>query len=347
MHDSKAKAKAKVNANANAKAKVKVNANAKVKVKIKPTSQLITRLCLLLFICNNSFAMGLLVEPSTVQCGIATPVLATPPAQASKRIPNSQVAHGKNDIVWAWLGTPTMRYPHKALGEITHAGSLHVLVAADNGKLLEIVHELPITRVFEDRIPRLVDLDGDGRDEIVLIESDALKGSATVVYALETSSTAKSTNKLPVLVERARSAQTGSTFRWLNLVGMADFDNDGKLDIASVITPHVGGLLTLYHYVPPKLELFAQAMDTSNHRMGDLEQQLAVIVSLAGVRPTIIVPDMQLKALHALRWESPGQWKDLADAKPLPATVQRITPMPKGGCVLLTDASWWRVSLTN
>jgi hypothetical protein len=88
-------------------------------------------------------------------------------------------------------------------------------------------------------------------------------------------------------------------------------------------------------------------MDTSNHRMGDLEQQVAVIVEQKGLRPTIIVPDMQLKALHALRWETPGQWKELADVKALPATVQRITPAPGGGCVLLTDASWWRVSLTN
>ena len=316
-------------------------------VKVKTVAQLITGLSLLLLISNKSFAMGLMVERSTVQCGLATPVLVTPPPQAAKRLPNSQVVRGKNDIAWAWLGTPTMRYPHKALGETTHAGSLHVLVAIGNGKFQEIVHELPFTRVFEDRIPRLFDLDGDGRDEIVLVESEALQGSATVVYALKTSATANSKKVLPQIVERARSPQTGSTFRWLNPVGVADFDSDGKLDIASVITPHIGGLLTLYRFVPPKLEPFAQAMDTSNHRMGDLEQQLAVIVSQDGVRPTIIVPDMQLKALHALRWEPPGQWKDLADAKPLPATVQRITPMKNGGCVLLTDASWWRVSLTH
>ena len=321
-----------------------VKVNIKIKANNKTASQLIIFLIFLILAFNNSFAMGLLVEPSTAQCGITTSLLAAVPAQAVKRIPNSQVASGKNDIAWAWLGTPTMRYPHKALGATTHAGSLHVLITADNGKLQEIVHELPFNRVFEDRIPRLVDLDGDGRDEIVLIESDALKGSATVVYGLQVVKTSK---KLPILVERARSAQTGSTFRWLNPVGIADFDGDGKLDVASVITPHVGGLLTLYHYAPPKLEPFAQAMDTSNHRMGDLEQQVAVIVEQKGVRPTIIVPDMQLKALHALRWEAPGQWKELADVKALPATVQRITPAPGGGCVLLTDASWWRVSLTN
>jgi hypothetical protein len=293
---------------------------------------------------SYSFAMGLMVEPSAPYCGLPIPNAAAPPPQASKRISNSQVVRGEKDIAWVWLGTPTMRYPHKALGATTHAGSLHVLVTSDSGKLQEIVFELPFTRVFEDRLPRLMDLDGDGRDEIVLIESDVLKGSATVVYGLQVAKTSK---KLPSLVERARSAQTGSTFRWLNPVGIADFDGDGKLDVASVITPHVGGLLTLYHYAPPKLEPFAQAMDTSNHRMGDLEQQVAVIVEQKGLRPTIIVPDMQLKAVHALRWEAPGQWKELADVKALHATVQRITPAPGGGCVLLTDASWWRVSLTN
>ena len=227
--------------------------------------------------------MGLMVEPSTAQCGLPAPMQPVLPVLAAKRLPDSQVATGSKDIAWAWLGTPTMRYPHKALGASTHAGSLHVLLNVAGSKQQEIVHELPFNRVFEDRMPRLVDLDGDGRDEIILIESDALRGSATVVYGVQSVKTAKGSDKKPILAELARSAQTGSTFRWLNPVGVADFDGDGKLDVASVITPHVGGLLTLYRYAPPKLEPFAQAMDTSNHRMGDLEnsstQQVAVIVS--------------------------------------------------------------------
>ena len=307
----------------------------------------IATLTLVLLTCSSAKAMGLMVEQSTVQCGLTAPTQLAAPNQAAKKMQDSQVVNGNKDIAWAWLGTPTLRYPHKALGGSTHAGSLHVLLNSSSGKFQEIVHELPFNRVFEDRVPRLIDLDGDGKDEIILVESDALRGSATVVYGLQIAQNVSGVSKKTHLVELARSAQTGSTFRWLNPVGVADFDGDGKLDIASVITPHIGGLLTLYRYAPPKLEQFAQTMDTSNHRMGDLEQQLAVIVEQKGLRPTIIVPDMQLKALHALRWEAPGQWKELADVKPLPATVKRITPLPSGGCVLLTDATWWRVWLTN
>ena len=289
--------------------------------------------------------MGLTLEPAPAQCG-QTQVPLMAPQAAALRVPGSQAVRGHKNIQWAWLGSPTLRYPHTALGAATHAGSLHLLVNTSAGSVQELVYQLPLNRVFEDRVPRLVDLDGDGRDEIILIESDALKGSAVVVFGVTAPEPANITGR-QMVIERARSPSTGSTFRWLNPVGVADFDGDGRLDIASVTTPHVGGILTLYHFRPPKLESYAQAMDVSNHRMGELEQQLAVIVEEKNSRPTIIVADMQLKALHALRWEAPGKWKELADLQPLPASVQRITAATGGACLLLTDASWWRVKLVH
>jgi hypothetical protein len=141
----------------------------------------------------------------------------------------------------------------------------------------------------------------------------------------------------PRLVERARGPFAGSTFRWLNPVGVADFDGDGQLDLASVVTPHIGGVLQLLHYRPPALVPFASALDVSNHRMGALEQELAVIVQQPGQRPTIVLPDMTRRALHALRWDAPGKWTELADLKPLPGLVERLTPLPQGACATLAD----------
>ncbi len=291
---------------------------------------------LALFACHVQ-AMGLMVEPSTTDCGLPTVSPLSAPRIAAKRLAGSRAVAGSKDIAWAWLGTPTLRYPHKALGSATHAATLHVQLASNVGTTQELVYTLPVHKVFEDLTVRLVDLDADGRDEIIVIESDAVRGSATVVLGVRAKS----------LVEVARSPYAGSTFLWLNPVGVADFDGDGKLDIATVITPHIGGMLTLYHYQPPQLVPFARAMDTSNHRMGDPEQDLAVIVEVPGQRPTVVVPDMSLKALHALRWVAPGVWKELADVKPLPMRIQRMVPAPGGACAQLADNTWRRITLAH
>ena len=322
--------------------------------------------------------MGLQVEADPGQCAIPPAIGEPAPQQATTRLTDSQAVSGQRNLAWVWLGSPTRRYPHGALGSVAHAGSLHALIRSPGGKLTETKVVLPLNRVFEDRVPRLVDLDQDGNDEILLIESDAFQGSSLVVYGLQRrepglaslpnpsrqpgSGDAHHANPAETrkLVELARSPPTGTPFRWLNPVGVADFDGDGHLDVASVTTPHIGGVLTLYHYRPYRgnadrhlaakagqLVPFATVMDVSNHKMGALEQEVAAIVTLAGQRPAIIIPDMTLKGLHAFRWVEPGQWKELAEVKPFDVRIEHITARPDGACVRLADAAWHRVTLTH
>ena len=288
-------------------------------------------------------AMGLTVVPQAKACNpIDRPAhrLQPLPAEAQQRIPDSQAVAGQHDLAWVWLGSPTRRYPHGALGSPVHAGSVHALVKSNAGdwQIIELV--LPLNRVYEDRVPRIVDLDRDGREEIVLIEADALRGASLVVLGIQQAKDG------PRLVERARGPHAGSTFRWLNPVGVADFDGDGQLDLATVTTPHIGGVLQLLHFRPPALVPFARMLDVSNHRMGALEQDLAVIVMQPDQRPTIVLPDMSRRALYALRWDAPGRWTELANPQPLPGLIERLVPLPQGACATLADGRSLRVTLT-
>jgi len=300
-------------------------------------------LCLGLFP-GTPRAMGLTVTPHTQACkptNRSAQALQPLPQAASQRLPESQAVTGRHDLAWVWLGSPTRRYPHGALGLPVHAGSVHALVKSSGGGWQVVEQVLPLNRVYEDRVPRIADLDQDGREEILLIEADALRGASLVVLGLD------HTPEGPRLVERARGPFAGSTFRWLNPVGVADLDGDGQPDVASVVTPHIGGVLQLLHYRPPALVPFARALDVSNHRMGALEQDLAVIVQQPGHRPTIVLPDMTRRALHALRWDPPGQWTELADLKPLPDVVERLVPLPDGACATLADGRHLRVTLSH
>jgi hypothetical protein len=292
-------------------------------------------------------AVGLQVESHAQACPAPArhePTQEALPPEAAARIPDSQAIAGTQDLAWVWLGSPTRRYPHGALGSPVHASSVSARVRTRSGGWQTVEHTLALNRVYEDRVPRLVDLDRDGRDEIVLIEADALRGAALVVLGVDLLPDG------PRLVERARGPFVGSSFRWLNPVGVADFDGDGRLDLASVTTPHIGGVLLLHHYRPPSLLPFARALDVSNHRMGALEQELAVIVpggpGTTAHRPTIILPDMTRRALYALRWDAPGQWTRIADAAPLPDRVERLTAHPGGACAELASGGTLRVLLT-
>lgn len=293
-------------------------------------------------------AMALMAAPDATTCAAAFLTEQTQiehlhtsaPRAAAQRLPNSRVTRGQRDIAWAWLASPTARYPHTSMGSVLHAGSLHALTP--NGQLFSL--NLPKQRVFEDLQARLVDLDRDGCDEIVVVEADTERGAALVAYGLPS----RASEGL-ALQERARSKWIGLPFRWLNPVGFSDFDNDGQVDLASVTTPHIGGVLTLYRYKPPQIEAFAKAMDVSNHQMGDPNLQMHAILSLPGQRPVVIVPDMSRLALHALRWDgthTSGQWRELAEVKSLPGRVTHLMPLhASSACAMLADRSWWRIDL--
>ncbi len=78
------------------------------------------------------------------------------------------VARGTGTIRAAWLIGPTRRYTHGVLGDDIEASGISVELSA--GEVLSLI--LGPEAVFEDRIPRLVDLTADGRDEVLVVKRD-------------------------------------------------------------------------------------------------------------------------------------------------------------------------------
>ena len=109
-----------------------------------------------------------------------------------------------------------------------------LVVETAEGEQVEVV--LPVNRVFEDVEPRLADVNGDNSDEIIVVESDVQLGASLAVYGIVEGR----------LEQIAATPFIGKPHRWLNPVGVGDFDGDGHADIALVATPHIGGILRLY-----------------------------------------------------------------------------------------------------
>ncbi|MGB3179372.1 MAG: VCBS repeat-containing protein [Albidovulum sp.] len=159
------------------------------------------------------------------------------------------------DIVSAEYGSPTGRYPHGALGDTIEHASL--IVTLKGGATLGI--RLRDDLVFEDTAPRLADVDGDGRPDVIAVESHTDKGARLVVWSLQGDA----------LLRLAATPYIGRRFRWLAPVGAADLDGDGQVEIAYIETPHLGKTLKIVRIVGKTLAPVAKLKGLTNHKIGD------------------------------------------------------------------------------
>jgi len=202
-------------------------------------------------------------------------------------LPHSEIAVGNNDIALAWLAGATDRYPHGVLGDKLEASSVRVLTA-DRTPLEFVLRE---DSVFEDLTPRLIDVDHDGRDEILLVRSHQEAGASLLLLGIRGNR----------LVRLAESQAIGTPNRWINPIGAADFDGDGQIEIAAVETPHIGGHLLIYKIEGRRLREVARFAGYSNHILGSTELGMSAVFDVNGDGiPDIVLPTQDRREIRAL-----------------------------------------------
>ena len=216
-------------------------------------------------------------------------------------IPDARVTISPKNIREAWLTRPNQRYDHAILGDNIEAGGLAVNLASK--RRLEIFADKG--SVFEDRIARLVDLDGDGENEIVVVRTLLDRGASLAVYGVSGLD----------IIELAETDPIGLSHRWLNPAVAADFDGDGKVEIAWVETPHIGGILKVARLTGTgtgtkrQLKIVAELSGFSNHTIGSRELMQAVTFDWDkdGIND-IILPGAQRQMIRVVSLSS-GQLK--------------------------------------
>jgi hypothetical protein len=194
---------------------------------------------------------------------ISSPEMQTRPDDI---LQDGLIGFGNKQIQRAWLGGPTTRYDHGVLADSIEASRLYAQINEQTTVYLD----LPPDQVFEDRLVRFADLDNDGLDELIVIRTDLNTGAGIASYALEN-------NQLTL---KSASENIGLSHRWLNIVGIEDFTGDGKLEIAAVITPHIGGTLTLFQQNGTQLVPIMAQWGFSNHTYGSRELGMSAVADL-------------------------------------------------------------------
>ena len=203
---------------------------------------------------------------------------AFPRGVAAQPLPDGLVSRASG--IEAELIEPTTRYAHGVLGDAIEAGGFAATIGGRRH-----VYRLAQDAVFEDRRVRLVDLDGDGRPEALIVKSYLARGAALSVFDLGPEG----------IRPRAESPAIGTANRWLNPVGVGRFDGDAPL-VAAVITPHLAGSLRFYRLNGGALVEVARLDGFTNHIIGSRDLDLGHVMDLDG-RGTVVLPTLDRRAL--------------------------------------------------
>ncbi len=203
------------------------------------------------------------------------------------------------EIVEATYSEPTSAYPHGVLGDDEEWERLEIVVRRERGTEGGLFHgyvnvtyhidALPET-VYEDIAPRLWDVTGDGKPEVVVVESHQTKGARLLIIELQEDGNLEYLTATPYI---------GQRFRWLAPVGAADFDGDGFIEIAFVDRPHLAKVLKVWRYTPELFSQVATLQGVSNHRIG--EDFITGGVRDCGAGPEMVIVDGSWQQIFAAR----------------------------------------------
>lgn len=202
-------------------------------------------------------------------------------------LPDARILFDENGRL-LFLTDPTDRYAHGVLGDAIEAGSVTLL---QTSPAVQVLATIPITapQVVEGIMPLWTDWNGDGVREIVVTVSDAAQGAQIVLFG----------------EDGARLAQgpaVGAGNRWRHQIALAPFGPAGEMELAAVLTPHLGGVVEFYQWQGEALTVVAQLPGYSSHQIGSRNLDMAMAGDFNGDgRLELLLPTQDMNRLGGIQ----------------------------------------------
>ncbi len=207
-------------------------------------------------------------------------------------LPDARLLADERDRLLLLTGA-TRRYDHGILGDRIEAGSV-TLIETDPQPRIALTITIPAPRVIEGLAPIWADLDGDGRREIIVTQSDDIQGAQVVVY-----------DELGNPI--AFGPAIGQGHRWRHQIAVGSFGPSDETELVEVITPHIGGVVQFYQLRDGELEVIADVSGYTSHMIGSRNLDMAAAGDFDGDgRVELLLPDYRFTTLATIRRTGDG-----------------------------------------
>ena len=192
-----------------------------------------------------------------------------------------------------FVSNPTERYPHGVLGDGVEAASITLAELTPEPHVVR-TFDVPAPSVLEGIAPIWTDLNGDGVREIVVTLSDAVGGARVVAYAEDGSVV-------------AQGPPAGHGDRWRHPIAVAPFGPLGELELAVILTPHIGGVVEFYTLEDRRLKIVATLPGFTSHVLGSRNLDMAVAADPSGEgQAVLLAPSQDRSHIGAIRHGTNG-----------------------------------------
>lgn len=200
-------------------------------------------------------------------------------------LPDAKILSVDGDLLI--LGDRTDEYGHGAVGDGLEAKSVvRISGLPDEPTISKIA--LPRGDVIEGVAPIWADMSGDGDGDIVVTVSNAQDGARLVVFGENGNSIAE-------------SSSIGTGFRWRHQIAVVPIGPFGEIELVTVRTPHIGGIIEFFAIKNGTLELITRVRGFTSHRIGSRNLDMAVVGDFDGnLLPELIVPTQDRRMIGAI-----------------------------------------------
>jgi hypothetical protein len=160
------------------------------------------------------------------------------------------------------LTQPTNRYDHGVLGDDMEAAGITLIETKPEIRLVRTI-SIEAPDVIEGLSPIWADLDQDGVLDIIVTLSNNQSGSRIVAFREDGTMLAE-------------SSAIGTGYRWRHQIAFAAFGDKSQSYLASIRTPHIGGVVEFFQFSDGKLETVSEINGFSSHSIGSRNLDSAI-----------------------------------------------------------------------